>query len=360
MSFLKHIRMAWSDYFEGSPTTTFVPKEYTSTQTLSGASIYISNCLFNKITSSDSGGAFYCSSMACLLIESSSFISCKTSSNGGAFYFTNSNSECVLHKVCGNNCSSTGTGGYQFAYVRVKDTASSKDYICYSSIVRCVNENSNPFSTLYLWYGKICCPSVNLSMNKCGTQTGISYNPFADSNSVTCSVTYSSFADNNSTVRICLQFNAANAKYEIKCCNIIRNTQVDLDSIGTIRSDANLMFEDSCIIGNTATYLFHGYSSYTFTLSNCTVDKTTVSVGSITIIKTITKSFIHALNHMSTEHCSGGYDSMGTLTPDISQIPSSSKKLVCNYSCRPHLRDFISLICVFIFNFVHQYHSTGL
>jgi hypothetical protein len=348
LSFIPHTRTAWSGYFPGTnPTTTLSPKEYNSTQTLSDTNVYVSNCLFNGCSSSSNGGALYCSSsVTYLLVESSSFFSCKTSSgNGGAIYFSNTNSgECVFHKICGNDCS--GGSHSQFVRIYVKNAASSKNYVNYSSIVRCVTENSGISYTLCLDNGKICCPSVNISMNKCGYYSGISCAPFTDSRSVTCSFSYTSFTDNIAIGHICIHFNSNNAKFEIKCCNILRNAQDSLSSCGTIRFWGNTVIEDSCILENTATYTFNpASSSYTVTLLNCTIDKITTNTGSLTIIKTVTKSFIHALNHISTRNCHAEYDSAGTLTP-ITQ-PSSSKKIVCYCTFNipfyhSRLRDIIS------------------
>ena len=122
------------------------------------------------------------------------------------------------------------------------------------------------------------------------------------------------------------------------------------------------MIEDSCILENNADYIIYAYSSYTLTFSNCTVDKTTTNTGILKIQNTVTKSFILALNHMSTEHCFAEYDSAGNLTPIIEQ--PTSKKVICyctyrNYFNQPHLRDFISLISVFMFNFIVLDTSSG-
>jgi hypothetical protein len=355
-------RTAWNDYFPGtSPTTPLSPKEYTSRQTVSGTYVYVSNCLFNQCSSTSDGGALYCSSVTYLLVESSSFLSCKTSATNGAIFFQNTNSgECVLYKVCGNDCCSTNLY-FQFADISVKDAASSKNYVNYTSITRCVNEDSNSGSTLYLRYGKNICLSVNMSMNKCGIQTGFSSQPFSDSSSVTCSLLYCSFTDNIVTQYRCNRFDRGSAKYEMKCCNFLRNSQVS-SSYGLIEAYGTTTIEDCCILENSATYIFYT-SSYTVTLSNCTVDKTTNNNGNLNIQNTVTKGFILALNHMSTQNCNAEYDSAGTLTPII-QNPSSSNKIIfyCTYKVifyQSHLRDFISLIFVFMFNFIHPYPSFG-
>jgi hypothetical protein len=362
LSFIPHSRTAWSGYFPGTnPTTTLVPKEYTSTQTLSDTYVYVSNCLFNKCSSSSNGGAFYCSSsVTYLLVESSSFFSCKTSSSqGGAIYFYNSDGECVLHKICGNDCYSTYTGSSsngQFGYIYVKNTASSKNYVNYSSIVRCVNENSNSRYSLRLYYGKNLCQSVNMSMNKCGYYPGFSCESSYNSSSTTCSLSYSSFSDNIVTGHICLYSNGGTVNITIKSCNILRNTQGNLNTDGIIRFHAHMMVEDSCILENIAPYFFNpGSSSYRITLSKFTIDKATTSTGTLIMQNTVTKSFILALNHVSTRNCNSEYDSVGILTP-ITQPLSATKKPY--YTCerflyQPHLRDFVSLMWIFIFNIIH-------
>jgi hypothetical protein len=75
-------------------------------------------------------------------------------------------------------------------------------------------------------------------------------------------------------------------------------------------------------------------------------------------LKYKTKSFIHTLNHMSTQNCHSKYDSAGYLTPII----QSSKKQKPYCSCKrllyqPPLRKFFSLTFVLIFNFIHPYPS---
>jgi hypothetical protein len=359
LTLLMHIRTAWNDYFTGN-TTPQQPKLYKSTQTLSGTNVYFLDCLFISITSSNHGGAFYCTSVTYLLVESSSFFSCKTSiQHGGAIYFSNSGGQCVLHEVCGYDCCSirSGSSHYQFASIYVNDAASSKNYMNYSSIVRCVNLRSDSYYTLCLTYGKICCPSVNISMNKCQYYSGIVCQPSSDSNYFTGLFSYSSFTDNVANGHTCIHPWMGNRNVEFKSCNILRNSQGSLSSTGTIYAYDNVMIKDSCILENKANYIFYAHS-YTITVSNCTLDSTS-RTGNVLIQNTITKSFIHALNHMSTQNCNSEYDSVGTLIPII-QTPSPSKKPIqcftygkCSY--RP-----LSFSIIFIFNFIHPYASIDL
>jgi hypothetical protein len=363
-----HIRTAWNDYFSVSNPTNYNSQTFISKLTSSDTSVHVSNCLFGSITSSSGhGGAISVTSVSYLLVESTSFFSCKTSSGyGGAVYFYNKNSgQCVLHEVCGNDCYTFYSTSYgQFVYIAVSDTASSKNYVNYSSIARCISETTHSNFNLYLYYGNICCPSVNISLNKCYARSGISCQPLVDSNSVTCSLTYSSFADNIATGNACIQFWRRGSKLEIKSCNILRNTQVNIDNEGTIITIGNLMIEDSCILENKAKYIFYQEdSSFIITLSNCTVDSTS-KTGSLIIQNTVTKSFIFALNHMSTKNCHSEYDIVGTLTPiTLHPSPSKKQKHYCSYRNilnQPRLRDFFSFHSIFVFNFIHSDNFRGL
>jgi hypothetical protein len=356
---LLHLRTAWNDYFPGSPVQ-IQSNEYTSRQTPSDTSVYVSNCLFKSITStSGNGGALSCSSATYFLIELTSFFSCKTSSYGGAVSLHNG--QFVLDGVCGYDCCSTGSGTHgQFVYIGAKNEISSKNYANYSSMARCINENSNSYYAFDLFGGKVCYSSANSSMNKCGYGVNYCYS-FNDQYSVTGSLRYSSFVDNIASGYTCIRFYNTGSNYEIKSCNILRNTQVTLNSEGTIYTCGNLKIEDSCILDNTATYIFWvSSSSYTITLSNCTIDKTTKN-GNVVTQSIVTKSFILALNHMSTLNCASEYDVVGTLTPII-QHPSSSKKKYCctcgNFFHLPQFREVVSLISLLIFNFIYPYTSS--
>jgi hypothetical protein len=345
-SFLVHIRTAWNDYFPGTSPTNLNPQTYTSRQTRSDTYLYVRNCLFNGCTSTSEGGALYCTSVTYLLIESTSFFSCNSSSSGGAIYFYNSNGQCVLHEVCGYDCFSTNSF-HNFAYISVNNAVSSKNYVNYSSITRCLNDNSYTWHTLRLEYGKICCLSNNISTNRCYSRSGICCEPFSDSNSVTCSLSYTTFADNNATSYVCIRLTRTGANFEFKSCNIIRNTQVSFDSEGTIYANGNVIIDDSCIVENKAKYIFKQQSSsYTITLSNCTVDSTS-NYGSLIIQNTVTKSFVVALKHMSTQNCQSQYDSTECPAPIIQHCKTAFKSFY-----RPQLSDFFSLHGI-IFYFIY-------
>jgi hypothetical protein len=359
---LLSVRAAWFDHFPGTNPYIY-SQEYGERQTPSASfegGVYVLNSLFNKCSSWSYGGALSCTSVTYLLIESSSFFSCKTGSQrGGAIYFYNSNDgQSILRGVCGNDCHSTyqstsySSSYGHFAYTLVKDAVSSRNYVNYSSIVRCVSEKYSTYHILHLWNGKIYCPSDNISLNKCYSQLFLGYSVI-DSNYPTFLTLYSSFTDNNASHNVLINIGGSgNAKRDIKCCNIIRNTQVYVES-GLIYAGTNLTIEDSCIIEDNASYYFEPSSSgYTITLSNCTVDKTT-KIGKLTIQNTVTKSFILTLYHISTQNCHAEY---------TFAIPHPNKRLFY-YSCQNYqyiLSDFFTLTRMFIISFIHSDPSNEL
>jgi hypothetical protein len=352
-------RSAWNDYFSGTSQPQVINQQ-TTRQTPSNESVHILNCLFQSVTSTSAGGAVSCgTSVTYLLVESSSFFSCKTSSgSGGAIYFGNTNNgQSILHTVCGYDCSTSSTYGQHIA-IFVGNNPLAKNYVNYSSFSRCLNEQRN--EVLAIYYGKVCCPSLNVSMNRCNSYSAIWFYSYGDSNSVTCSLSYSSIVDNSAVSSTCIYFSSTGVKSEIKSCNILRNTQGNLGSYGTIYAYKNLVIEDSCILENKATYIFYQVdSSYSITLSNCTVDSFSYS-GRLTTRNTVTKSFILGLNHMSTHNCHSEYDSAGTLTavPYTSTRSSSKRVSLCTcgmFHYQSKISDLFSLTYIFMITFIHSY-----
>jgi hypothetical protein len=357
-AFFVHFRTAWDDYYPLASLNYLYSQTYTSKQTPSNAAVYVSYCLFRSITSTGDGDALYFSGSTInyFLVDSSSFFSCNTNSGyGGAIYFLNTNNgQSVLYEVCGYDCFTTYSNPYyQFACIYVKNTISNMNYFNYSSITCCVNAKSNSHYTLYLYNANIRCPSINISLNKCQYYSGIYCQPYGDSNSVTCSFSYSSFADNVANGYTCIHL-SINTKYEIKSCNIIRNTQGGLNSYGTIATWGNLMIYDSCILENNATYIFYQGSSYLITVLNCTVDSTSNNKN-LNIRNTVTKSFFLALKHMSTQNCHAEYDSIGSLTPNLQPF----LKMQMHYTCDTFINNlpkgtFFSLFSLFILDSNHR------
>jgi hypothetical protein len=338
----------WSDFYGVSEPTPNKQQLYTSRQTRSASSVYVLDCLFNGLTSSGYGGALYCStSVTYLLVESSSFFSCNTNSSyGGAIYFFNTNNgQSVLYKVCGNDCCSTYSSGRsdgQFAYIAASNGTFNKNYANFTSISRCMNEKTNSMYILHLVYGKTCSQSINISMNKCYRFSAIRYTPFCNSSSSS----FSTFADNIAFDAICIGFYAHSAKFELKCCNILRNTQGTLGSWGTFEAYGDVMIKDSCVLENVANRIFFG----TITLSKCTVDQTTNN-GKLTIQSTVTKSFIYALNHILTQNCHGDY-AVGTRIPILPSLNTCRR-----FDQVLPQGNFVSFTSILVFNFINPFAS---
>jgi hypothetical protein len=119
-----------------------------------------------------------------------------------------------------------------------------------------------------------------------------------------------------------------------------------------------VMIMDSCILENKATYIFYQSSSYTFTLSKCTVD-TTSNNGYLTAQNTVTKSFILALYHMSTQNCYAEFNYKGMQIVLIQPSFPSMEEKHCytwkKFFHQPRLRDVISLTSILVFNFIYPY-----
>ena len=107
------------------------PQEYTGTEYTerinesSFENVSVRDCVFRNISSSENGGALYCSSSVHrLLVEQSSFISCITSYIYGGGIRSNSR-QCVLSRICAFNCCSTNSSNSnsygQFAYINTND-----------------------------------------------------------------------------------------------------------------------------------------------------------------------------------------------------------------------------------------------
>jgi hypothetical protein len=151
---LIRVRTAWEYYFP-----IYFPyygsNLYTTVQVFSDTNLYIKDCLFSSITSTNYGGALNCGKSTCVLIDSTSFFSCRTNCSGGALMISGKG-QCVLYKVCGYNCTITNpsTTFYIFAYISVNDTASSINNFNYSSIAQCEKEESSSHYILQLAQGK--------------------------------------------------------------------------------------------------------------------------------------------------------------------------------------------------------------
>jgi hypothetical protein len=319
-------------YGSGLSPTSYTAPEYTDKRVdTSATNAYVHDCVFRSCTGSSNGGAICCGSgVRRLLVEQSSFISCKTSgSYGGAIYFSNTgNGECVLSRICGFNCYSTNTGASwgQFAYLNPYNNYNYKNHVNDSTITRSSNQNLDVRYTLDLRNGNILCPSVNLSHSVCVYVPALYCDPSSD----TCCISYSSIVNNTASNYMCIYLYDTASSHCIDTCNIINNKQTS-SSIGIIYAVANLLIKDSCILGNYIenTVFYEGSSSCKITISNCTFDNNK-SYGSVIFTKMIENAFINALSHIATQSCDSYFDSYGTLSVKPNVLSRGSR---CLFSC---------------------------
>jgi hypothetical protein len=341
-------KTTFSDFYGPGQTNIkeYTGPKYTETQTPTDQNVYVHDCVFQSCSSSSNGGALSCGSTVYkLLVEQTSFVSCWTSSiRGGAIHFeSTTNGECILSKICGFNCSSTYTSGWaggQCVITCTKNDATYKNYVNDTSFTHSLIEGKDSRYVMYLIYGHILCPSVNITDNKCTSYTATYCGPVTGSSmsDIFC-MTYSSIVNNTSNGgHSCLWLDRSGSSQRIDTCNIINNKQTSSEQ-GTIYTYANLLIKDSCILGNNENNkVFYAYSSNKITISNCTIDDNIFTngryYGSVTVIKTITNTFINALSHISTHHCDSYFDSYGTLTAKPNVPSKKPRNLIsCNCIC---------------------------
>ena len=317
--FSKNVLKAWSDVYDSTDSIT-IHSGTSSRITFDSGCHYITKCTFESLCEkSGSGGAIYSSNNgnAKMFVEETTFTECHCSGFGGAIYFYSSGS-CALAKVCGYKCSTTSSNSFQFDRVYVTDSGLTIiNTINDSSIAYSLNDN-NAHHTLYHRYGRIISCSVNVSNNKCSQTSGIycypSTSSSASSGDPSCIISFSTFTNNTChTHYVCLYLHEGSAFKEINRCNVLRNTQQNTDTRGTICSNGNLDIKSSCILDNSAKYDFYA-NSYTITITDCTRDTNKETYGSVTIKETPAQSFINALIHTQAEHCVAQFDSVGDLT----------------------------------------------
>jgi hypothetical protein len=342
------LKTTFSDFYGSgySNVNHFTGPEYTiSPQTPTSNYVYVHDCVFRSCTSSSHGGALYCHSsnnVIKLLVGRTSFTSCRTSKEyGGAIHFdSQTNGECILNKICGFDCLSTysSSNSYgQFAYIRPKSDVTFKNRVNDSSFTHSSKVGTYSCYVLWLYYGSILCPSVNITNNECHHCTAIYCYPTASSTSDTCCISYSSIVNNTANGSwLCIAFSSNSvSSHLMDTCNVLNNKQTSY-SYGIIWANANLLIKDSCILGNDKdkNIFYEDHSSCKITISNCTIDDDIFTngryYGSVAVNKVIENSFINALSHIATRNCDSYFDSYGTLT---AKPIDPSRCLRCLMSC---------------------------
>jgi hypothetical protein len=346
--------------------------KYTGQIAPTDQNVYVHDCFFQSCSSSSHGGAISCgSSVYKLLVEQTSFVSCSTSNQrGGAIYFySTSYGECILSRICGFDCSSTNPSNSwgQFAHTNTKTDATYKNYVNDSTFTHSTNWNSGSYETLWLQYGNILCPSINITDNSYYGWTALLCRPTTGTSSPTpypSCLSYSSFVNNTANGEYCCIYHENSGSTQcIDSCNIINNKQTS-SSHGIIYASGNLLIKDSCVIGNDEKnkVFYVSSSSYKITISNCTIDDDIFTngrySGTVTIIKTITNSFINALSHISTYHCDSYFDSYGTLSAKPN-VPSKVSRCLLSCDCKYQINDlFMHIKFIFLITLLPSDHSS--
>ena len=271
--------------------------------------IYVFRCEFIECKATGSYGGAICVSSSTstkMLLESSKFIKCKTNKGAGAIYFSN-NGNSVISKICGFGCFSTGSIN-QFDFVLCSRNISYKNHINDSTITHSISESCT--NNLVHNFGFVVINNFNSSLNKCINNAGLLCNPAETptENPISCILSFASFVNNTSSEGRIIFLGNNKAKKKMKLSNIIRNEVIKAStSDGIMHSIGDLTIKDSCILENRANYTFYEQgSSYTITVDNCTLDEDVESKkGSYVLITNkATKSFVHALDHISIRICS--------------------------------------------------------
>jgi hypothetical protein len=331
-------------YGTGYSTSNFTGPEYTQSITTNAQNVYVHDCVFRDCSSTTEGGALSCgTSVNRLLVEQTSFISCKTSSSkGGAIYFySTSNGQCVLSKICsfGCNLSYSGYNLGMCAYIYATSNNNYKNHVNDSSVIHSLTKNIDTLFALDIYFGNVLCPSVNLSNNQCNRYPALRCYITGSSGSDTCCISYSSFVNNTADGSsgwgcVYIRNSISTASQSIVACNLINN-KIASPANGIIDSGANLFIRNSCILGNAIGKTIFYTNSGSITLINCTIDDDIFTngryIGSVTVSKTIQSTFINALSHIATRKCDSYFDSYGSLTVKLNAPTGSCRYLIsCN------------------------------
>jgi hypothetical protein len=291
-----------------------------------------------------------------LLVERTSFISCRTTDNGGGiFFYSSSNGQCVLSRICGFNCSSTlSDNSYgQFAEINTKNDFTYKNHVNDSTFTHSSKTGTQPRFALELNNGNILCPSVNLTNNECYGFPALGIYQLSSTSSDTCCISYSSIVNNTANGGWgCIFLSNSSSSMRIDTCNILYNNQTSLN-YGIILTNGNLLIKDSCILGNNeGKKVFNAYPPGKITLSKCTIDDDVFSKrrysGSVTINKTIEKAFIHVLSHFATQSCDSYFDLLWVIMMKPCVLCGSSGCLKTFIIKHPIIYPFKNIVSIFL------------
>jgi len=279
-------------------------KYFAETKSVSSGNYYVSNCLFHVCWSSEGGGIFVTSSSN-FLIEETTFLSCSATSGKGGGLFFEATGNCVLSKVCSFSCSASSSG--LFCYVKLPNSLEYNNTIIDSSVSHsnCPNSGNGFFPS----YGKIFVSSVNSSKNIGSCHVGIRVDLSSSSEYGDSLISYSCFSDIETKNYVTVLYGLG-GKGEMRSCNVVNNTQIDVSRFGTVCSNFHLNVYDSCVTGNNAERSFH-CNDATIKLYNTIFDK---GILSVEVKESASSSFTNNLKFIRIGLCGAKDENIITLS----------------------------------------------
>ena len=263
-----HRVLAWRDYFSTAPDTILDPQKYQAQQTVNTNSEYIANCFFQGCTGEKGGAVFVSTSVSKLLIEDTTFSECKATALAGAVYYY-ANNGAVISKTCFYKCNAQSSAPTCHIFI-AKSNFVDKNYVkdCSASLT----DSFYADYEIWLQYGEMLAESINSTNNKCSSYSGITMFQMNGADFSKCSLKFSCMEQNDDHRYVCIvYFGGQNAKYEMKNCNVIGNTQIE-DNKATVHAEANLNIYNSIIVNNSCKYSISVYSG-TINVYNSYYDK---------------------------------------------------------------------------------------
>ena len=302
--------------------------------------VYVYNCLFANISSRafdyqpDQNGKS--------LIELSTFDHCITTTQnqiGGCIY--QSDGSFVINRCCGRSCYGSMSGQFIYTTVHnnyknnVLDTAVSLSY-------NTETDQPSESTTLYLRQGSVLASNLNISYNKCKSNTAIFCRPHTDG---TCKISSSTIKANQATGqygRIIIIYTSSKNN-SVEHCNIFDNVVEWTSIYGVLSADGEsyqgvMKIIHCCILNPNSPKIFSVIWNAVMELIDCTVDESHVSSTASIITSNwspIKSSFINALLGTATgDYCKAKYETFQssgltlipeTPTPKPTALPTPEK-----------------------------------
>ena len=292
--------------------------------------LYITGCLFEGCSGGQNGGAVYYSDIGKGLIEVSTFNQCHSLKSGGVIYCEGY--DFVIKKCCGTKCYSVNQYAGQFVYTRDQyPTKTCINRVLDSSIAHSMIDFDNPSetSTLTLQHGTIKMSIVNISNNACDSSSAL----YTYQGSTTpCAIEFTSFNGNRAKDTIINLYTAENTAFTITYTNILQNIESEFS--GLITTAGSATFSNTCVMNNSAFYIFATEKNGYFSFFNCSFDyDPNKNIGSTKVIESALNSFINPIVFTKKEnYCYATLDS--TFNNNLKPTQSATQQND-NMNCKP-------------------------